>query len=76
MKNVYLINKAMNRIEIMTEKAFLAMFAPRFHTAGKLTKNPHINMDAVWLDAEINAKKLGFRIRDNYQNALYVLNLC
>lgn len=76
MKNVYLINKVMNHIEIMTESAFLAMFAPRFHTAGKLTKNPHINMDAVWLEAEINAKKKGIRIRDNYQNALYVLNLC
>lgn len=76
MKNVYLINKVMNRIEIMTESTFLAMFAPRFHTAGKLTKNPHINMEAVWLEAEINAKKKGIRIRDNYQNALYVLNLC
>lgn len=74
MKHVYLINKVLNRVDTMTETAFLAKFAPRFHTAGKLTNNPHVSTDVVWLDAEINAKKLGFRIRDNYQNALFILN--
>lgn len=48
-------------ISCVTTNYFLARYASRFWEKGKL--NPHVSEDAIWFEAESNAKKNGLKVR-------------